>query len=111
MNLPRLLAVLAPLLATLALTLSPPHSWAAAALAVLVAAGAGLAARVPEFFVGRPLVSAPLAATLAGLSAFLFDASMSAPEGWIRAALLAGAVVCAGVSGVPIPVPRSPRGR
>lgn len=102
-------AVLAPVLGALALAVPSPWSWAAAALAVLAAAGAGLATHVPLFLVGRPLVSAPLAGALASLAAYLVDAAFTAPPGWTQAAFLAGAVVCAGVAGVPVPSPRSAR--
>jgi hypothetical protein len=109
MRLPPILAVLAPVLGALALAVPSPWSWTAAALAVLAAAGAGLATRVPGFLVGRPLVSAPLAGALATLSGYLLQQSLSEPAGWIQAAFLAGAVVCAGVAGVPLPSPRAAR--
>lgn len=109
MRLPPILAVLAPVLGALALAVPSPWSWTAAALAVLAAAGAGLAVRVPEFLIGRPLVSAPLAGALASLAAFLANEALTAPPGWTQAAFLAGAVVCAGVAGVPVPRPRSAR--
>lgn len=108
MRLSPILAVLSPVLGALALAVPSPWSWIAAALSVLAAAGAGLAVQVPQFLVGRPLVSAPLAAALASLSAYLANEALTA-QGWIQAAFLAGAAVCAGVAGVPIPLPRSAR--
>jgi len=105
MRLPPILAVLAPVLGAVALAIPPPWSWTSAALAVLAAAGAGLATRVPTFLAGRPLVSAPLATALGTLSGYLFQASLNAPEGWPRAAFLTGAVLAAGAAGVPLPSP------
>lgn len=108
MRLSPILAVLSPVLGAVALAVPSPWSWTAAAFSVLAAAGAGLATRVPEFLVGRPLVSAPIAAALASLSAFLAHEALTS-QGWIQAAFLTGATICAGVAGVPIPPPRSAR--
>ncbi len=105
MRLSPILVVVAPALGTVALAVPPPWSWTAAALAVLAAAGAGLAATVPPFLVGRPLVSPALAGALGTLSGYLVHRAADAPDGWPRAALLAGAVLCAGAAGVPLSAP------
>jgi hypothetical protein len=109
MRLPPILAVFAPALGAVALAVPSPWSWVAAALAILTAAGAGFVTTVPKFLVGRPFVSPAAAGVLGTLSGYLFQQSTDAPEDWPRALLLAGAVVCAGLAGVPLQAPGARR--
>lgn len=82
-----------------------PWSWAIAALALLAGGVAGLASKVPAILEGKPYVSPAVAVAFLTISGVLVEQASTAPEGLYRAALLAVAVVFAGLAGKPLPGP------
>jgi hypothetical protein len=82
-----------------------PWSWALAAVALLTGGVAGLASKVPALLVGRPVVSPTVALACATVSGVLVDQATATPEGFGRVALLAVAVIFAGLAGKPLPLP------
>jgi hypothetical protein len=105
-----ILATLATVLGFGAGVLPSPASWALAATAVILALLAGVTGfAVPRFTVGRPLVKASWIAPLGAVAGFLVDYAATLPEGYGKGGLMAAAIVCVGLAGVPLPAPRGGR--
>lgn len=101
------LAVLATILGFGAGVVDAPASWILAAVAMVLALVAGVSGfKVPKFTVGRPLVKASWIGPLSTIALFLVDYSTTLPDGYFKGGLIAAAIVCVGLAGVPLPSPR-----
>ena len=100
-----LLGFAAPLCAAFGATTPYPWGWVLAALAVACGLASGVAVKVPSWLAGRPVLRGSFPLALAPLVGLLVDASASAPDSLERGACLLGAVVLAGLAGVPLPQP------